>query len=139
MDSTVITHAASVFALFGLVWTIQLVHYPLFKYVEAPHWPRVHSFHSRNITFIVFPLMLIELLTSVQLFMEASNFTNIVSLTCALFSWLLTAAVFIPLHHRIATRPLLDVFSLLVRLNWLRTLIWTAAAGNVFAQLLEMK
>lgn len=104
----------------------------MFKLIEAPHWPRFHRIHSRNITFIVFPLMLIELLTSLQLFLNNENFSNSLALGCAAATWVVTIIVFIPLHNKVATRPLPDKLTLLSRLNWIRTLIWTLAAANAF-------
>ena len=139
LDSTTIVHAFAVFALFGLIWTIQLVHYPMFKYVEAPHWPRAHTAHSRNMTFLVFPLMLIELLTCLQLVIENGDLINIVSLSCCLLTWLFTLVIFLPLHQRVAVRPIPNLLALLTRLNWLRTIVWTISAANVFTQLLGEK
>lgn len=138
MSPTNITHALAVFGLFGLIWTIQLVHYPMFKLIEAPHWPRFHRYHSRNISFIVFPLMLVELLTSLQLFLGESTFTHNLSLACAVTSWLLTIVVFIPLHNKVASRPIPDLLQRLVRLNWLRTFVWTLATANVFVKLVSV-
>ncbi|MDQ8191127.1 hypothetical protein [Roseibacillus persicicus] len=137
MDTTEITHAFSVFALFGLIWTIQLVHYPMFKFVEAPHWPRFHRIHSRNITFIVFPLMLVELLTSLQLFLEDNSFSHSMSLGCAAATWLLTILIFVPLHNQIAIRPVPSKLALLAHLNWLRVVVWTLASVNLFTNLVS--
>lgn len=109
----------------------------MFPFIEAPHWPRFHRIHSRNITFIVFPLMLVELLTSLQLFIEQATVNHSIFLGCSLVSWLVTIAVFIPLHNRVANRPLPSLLANLARLNWIRTLIWTVTAATVFAELLS--
>lgn len=130
-----LVHAAAVFALFGLIWTIQLVHYPMFKYVEAPHWPRFHGLHSRNITFVVFPLMLIELLTALQLFVKESTSTNLIFVVCAGLTWLLTILLFVPLHGKVSNRPLPNIFDKLVAYNWTRVLAWTICAAATFADL----
>ena len=111
----------------------------MFKYVEAPHWPRAHTAHSRNMTFLVFPLMLIELLTCLQLVIENGDLINIVSLSCCLLTWLFTLVIFLPLHQRVAVRPIPNLLALLTRLNWLRTIVWTISAANVFTQLLGEK
>lgn len=110
----------------------------MFKFVEAPHWPRFHRFHSRNITFIVFPLMLVELLTSLQLFIGEDSFTNSLALLCSAATWLLTVTVFLPLHNRVAVRPDSSVFAKIVNLNWLRTGVWTIASVNAFTNLLSV-
>jgi hypothetical protein len=109
----------------------------MFKFVEAPHWPRFHQFHSRNITFIVFPLMLIELLTSLKLSLEYGGFNDSIALGCSVATWLLTIFLFVPLHNQVAVRPIPAKLEKLTRLNWLRTLVWTAAAANVFSNLVS--
>jgi hypothetical protein len=109
----------------------------MFKLIEAPHWPRFHRFHSRNITFIVFPLMLVELLTSLQLLSEENTFSNQLALGCSVTCWLLTALLFIPLHNKVAVRPKPSTLSTLTHLNWLRTGIWTIASVNVFTKILS--
>ena len=110
----------------------------MFKLIEAPHWPRFHSFHSRNITLLVFPLMLTELITSLQLFIAEESFSNTLALGCSAATWLLTFAVFIPLHNKVAVRPDSNVFSKLFFFNWLRTGVWTIASVNVFTNLLSL-
>ncbi len=62
-----LVHATAVFLLTGVIWTIQLVHYPGFADVERRRWPSYHRRHSRNIALIVLPLMLTELSTSAWL------------------------------------------------------------------------
>ena len=49
------------FSLVGLIWTIQVVHYPSFSYVDNDHYIDFQHFHMRAITYIVMPLMLFEL------------------------------------------------------------------------------
>ena len=56
-----LVHGCAVFLLTGMIWTIQLVHYPGFADVERRQWPAYHRRHSRNIYFIGLPLMLTEL------------------------------------------------------------------------------
>lgn len=135
MASIELVHAAAVFALTGLIWTIQLVHYPMFKFVEAPHWPRFHALHSRNITFIVFPLMLLELMTSLQFFVDIKSPTNTIFLACAATTWLLTFLIFIPLHGKVANRPIAKVFDKLVAFNWARVATWTICSAATFVDL----
>ncbi len=108
----------------------------MFQLIEAPHWPRFHRLHSRNITFIVFPLMVTELLTASLLVMNQMTFPNILATALAGCSWFLTIVVFMPLHRKISIRPLPRAFASLTRLNWLRVLVWTLAAVNALTRLL---
>ncbi len=81
--------------------------------------------------------MLVELLTSLQLYIINDNFDNTVFISCALLNWILTIVIFIPLHNSIATRPIPHLLARLTSLNWLRTLVWTVAAGNTFVSILS--
>ena len=64
--ATLITlaHAASTWALVGLIWIVQLVHYPLMATVGTPQFPSYHAAHAQRITWVVAPLMLAELATA---------------------------------------------------------------------------
>jgi hypothetical protein len=54
----------------GLIWCIQVVHYPLFENVGKDNFASFHSLHSIRITYIVLPVMCIEILTSFLLLGE---------------------------------------------------------------------
>ena len=56
-----IAHFAVSWALFGLIWTVQLVHYPAFRYIQEGQFTAFQHFHMQGITLIVLPLMLAEL------------------------------------------------------------------------------
>jgi hypothetical protein len=52
---------ATTAALVGLVWVVQLVHYPAFLYVADEQFSDFHQLHTRQITWVVLPLMGAEL------------------------------------------------------------------------------
>jgi membrane-bound metal-dependent hydrolase YbcI (DUF457 family) len=52
---------ATTLPLVGLIWTMQVVHYPLFAQVGREAFVAFHESHLRLITGLVGPLMLIEL------------------------------------------------------------------------------
>jgi hypothetical protein len=134
---TLLVHATAVFLLTGLIWTIQLVHYPGFADVERRQWPAYHRRHSRNITIIVLPLMLTELATSAWLLWHSLGTLHLVFLGCSLFTWLLTALVFVPIHQRIGARPNEGYLRKLNNSNWLRTLTWTICSIASFISLMN--
>lgn len=112
-------------ALFGLIWTIQLVHYPTFRYV--PDFTEFHPHHTGSITLIVMPLMLLELGLAFWLAWEAQwSWTYLVPLLMVLLIWGLTFFWAIPLHEGLAkVRDDLKIEEL-IRANWPRTFLWTA-------------
>ena len=48
----------------GLIWFVQIVHYPLFSEVMRPDFGVYEALHSRLTTLIVMPPMLIEIGTA---------------------------------------------------------------------------
>ena len=67
MDFLFFLNVISAFLLTGVIWTIQLVHYPSFHFIDKLSFTNFHNFHERRISIIVMPLMLIELITSIAL------------------------------------------------------------------------
>lgn len=127
-DPLLVTHALATVSLVGLIWTIQLVHYPLFLRVPPDAFTAYESEHMRRITWLVGPLMLVEAGTAILLILRFPE-SAIVWVGAALLAaiWILTATVQGPLHGRLA-RDGFDATRIrfLVRSNWVRTLAWTA-------------
>lgn len=106
----------------GLIWTIQLVHYPSFDFVEKNIFSKFHDFHSNRITLIVGPVMLLELVSAIFLYNENGWLLN---LTSVIFVWAITAFVSIPLHKKLKTQQTPQLIQKLVLSNWLRTVTWS--------------
>lgn len=127
----------------GLIWTIQVLHYPAFAYVDEGRFKKFHGFHSRNITFIVLPVMAIELLTAGALAFGALGTTLVwVNFIGVLLIWLSTFVVTVPLHNSLAAESDAKIIQRLVGTNWIRTLLWSARLillGFFIFQLLEAK
>jgi len=51
----------------GLIWLVQLVHYPSFRYVDTVNARDFHAYHTARISVIVMPVMIIELASSAAL------------------------------------------------------------------------
>ncbi|MFM8818912.1 MAG: hypothetical protein ACKOHI_13805, partial [Phycisphaerales bacterium] len=58
---------ASSWFMAGLIWVVQVVHYPLFGRVGSEGFAAYESAHARLITPIVGPAMLVELVSSIAL------------------------------------------------------------------------
>ena len=130
MNALLAAHFAATWALVGLIWTVQLVHYPLFAQVGADTFRAYHAQHTRNITFIVAPLMAAELLTAVLLLLRGAREPWLLaSFAPLLFNWLSTWRVQIPLHDRLAAGFDPGAHRRLVAGNWWRTLAWTVRGG----------
>lgn len=127
-------HMATTWALVGLIWTIQVVHYPLFAKVGVEAFPEFHRCHTRWITWLVGPLMLAEVAGAGWLvWVGLRDAAFLLGLPLLILVWVSTALVQVPLHDRLAGGLDEEVVRRLVRSNWLRTLAWTLRAGLLVA------
>ena len=112
-------------ALGGLIWTIQIVHYPLFALVGQESWQRYESEHQRRITRVVLPLMVANVALAVTLVVQRDELLAWANAAVAVGLFAATGAVYAPLHGEIARTFAPDRIRALVRLNWVRTAGWT--------------
>lgn len=110
----------------GLIWLVQLVHYPSFAWIDRQKFTVFHHFHSSRVTWIVGPVMGAELITAGLWFFEKSGPLTAVNLVSVLALWILTGAWAVPLHNRLAQgfEPL--THRRLLRANAWRTGLWSA-------------
>jgi DMSO reductase anchor subunit len=115
------------FGLLVLIWIIQLVVYPGFKYYRREELLEWHHRYTVQISYIVFPLMLGQLLvTGIQLWNKLSWYT-LGSLLIIVLLWSSTFLQFVPLHNKISREDFNEkTIVQLVRKNWFRTALWTA-------------
>jgi hypothetical protein len=122
-------HAVSTIALFGLIWFVQLVHYPLFHRVGPEGFAEYESSHQRRTSCVVAPLMCIEALTSVALMFSIHvgwpRFLALLGVVLVACIWLSTVLVQVPCHRKLTRGYDAEVTQRLVLSNWLRTVAWT--------------
>jgi len=132
-----LSNFASTWAMTGVIWTVQWVHYPLFASVGTDAFTRYQASHVSRITPLVGPLMLAELGTSVALLAfrppAASAPLLWSGLACVLVAWIATAAFSVPAHGVLGAGFDAAAHDRLVSTNWIRTLAWTAHAAIVTA------
>lgn len=96
---------ASTLFMTGLIWFVQIVHYPLFPSVGPRAFPRYEQLHAQRTGWVVFPPMLVELLTALAALLprlrpaQLSCPEAITSAALVLLLWLSTALLQIPLHN----------------------------------------
>ena len=116
-------------ALFGLIWVIQLVHYPSFSYIEQSRFLNFHQHHTQSITIIVAPLMLLELgLAAWLAYNSGFNWRETIPFVLVLLIWVSTVFIQIPIHQKLAEGKNLELIQKLVLTNWIRTVLWTVKA-----------
>jgi len=109
-----------------LIWMVQLVVYPSFTFYNLNNLRRWHDNYTKQITFIVIPLMIGQLTAiGMQLWSNLTWYTMFSGLLVFLL-WGSTFLKFVPLHNRITAGDF-DEKTLddLVRYNWGRTVLWS--------------
>lgn len=126
----------------GLIWVIQILHYPAFALIREERFSEFHALHSKNITFIVGPVMLIELATAALLVVKFSEQKFFwFNLFFLLVIWGCTALLSVPIHNDLALQQDQVLITKLVTTNWPRTILWTLrliALVIFFLQLMDV-
>lgn len=123
-----LVHAGVTVAMFGVILVVQVVHYPLFRYVGAETFRAYQAAHMRRISWVVVPLMTVEFATAVLLLWVRPAGLSIASVLLGiglvLFIWVVTAVMQVPAHRRLTDGFSPAAHRWLVRSNWARTAAW---------------
>lgn len=120
------SYLLSSFWMTAVIWFVQLVHYPSFRYIELSNMIKFSTFHQQSISIIVMPAMLIELFTIILLLsITGFNNTYIIQLVLLLLIWGATFLLSVPCHSKLISTPDYDTVERLIKTNWVRTIIWT--------------
>lgn len=134
-------NAAAAAFMTGLIWFVQVVHYPLMARVVGSGgegWrEQLRAYcgeHQRRTTLVVAAPMLIEAVAACVVVASLSGTEHVAWASALVLAgvWLSTCAVQVPIHGALeraddaarATR----LVRLLVRTNWVRTIGWSARA-----------
>ncbi len=110
--------------LTALIWFVQLVHYPMFEFLDDENFSIAMKFHQDTISYVVIPLMILELaLTAYQLYTSAT--LSFVIAAIVLCIWVSTFLLQVPLHKKLSYGKDRFTISSLVRTNWVRTTLWS--------------
>lgn len=125
--------AATLF-MTGLVWFVQIVHYPLMAHVGEAGFSTYSQQHAKRARLLIAPVMLAELATALLPLWSAlrpvSLPENAVKMSLFLLAliWLSTALLQVPLHTRLSRGWDAAAARRLVNTNWIRTVCWTLRA-----------
>ncbi|MEM7480122.1 MAG: hypothetical protein AAF481_03015 [Acidobacteriota bacterium] len=130
-------HAGATLAMVGVIWFVQLVHYPLFALASERQFAGFAEAHQRRTSWVVMPLMLTELTTAVLLLLDPplglDHRLLWLGIGLLAFIWISTALLQVPLHQRLTRHRDLSAIHRLVATNWLRTAAWTARGALALA------
>ncbi len=115
--------------LTGLIWFVQVVHYPLFRHVSNIEFSYFHQQHLACTTWVVAPPMLIEAISAlVLIYLDIrilSSVPFLISLALLALIWISTALLQAPTHKKLKREQERSTLRFLIRSNWVRTICWT--------------
>jgi hypothetical protein len=123
-------HAAATLFMTGLIWFVQVVHYPMFANVGREGFSAYAQLHSALTTWVVAPVMLVELAAAFYL-LTAPQVPRWLSITGAVLLaivWLSTLLLQVPRHEQLSHGFDATAHFWLVRTNWIRTIGWSLRA-----------
>ena len=130
-----LAHLLATLTMFGVIWIVQLVHYPLFSGVGQEGWAAYEAAHQVRITWIVGPAMVLELATAVGLVLSPPEAFPVWAVWAGALAvgaiWLATLLFSVPAHNVLSAGWDADAHARLVSTNWIRTALWTLRAGLV--------
>ncbi|MGF1677937.1 MAG: hypothetical protein ACFCUX_01955 [Candidatus Methylacidiphilales bacterium] len=136
-DHVLWLHVAATATMVGVGWFVQVVHYPLFLLVGESSHESHHRAHMKRTAWVVAPLMVLEVSTALMLIFHQSLFTRpdwfVASLGMLAALWVSTFAVQVPFHRKLEDGYDRRTIQWLVGTNWLRTVLWTARLGALWA------
>lgn len=125
--------------MFGVIWMVQVVHYPLMRFVAEPAFARFETAHRQRISWVVGPLMAIEGVCVLAFLFAAPAglpgwlpWAGAAAESVAIGTTVLVSA---PLHERLNARFDPALLDRLIATNWIRTAAWTTRAGLAIAML----
>lgn len=119
--------------LCGLIWVIQLVHYPSFRFIDSSQFVRFENFHCRRISMIVAPMMLLEVFSAAGLFYFEQSFFWSIHMIGLFFIWASTFFIQSKLHSNLLKSMNVKTIDFLILSNWFRTILWTLKAVSLLA------
>ena len=106
-----------------IIWMVQLIIYPCFKFVSAKLFNEWHKKYCFSIGFFVLPLMIVQLLVSILNLMENNDWFNF---TIVSSTWISTFLISAPIHSKLKKLGKSDkIIDLLIKTNWIRVILWT--------------
>ena len=118
-------HFLSTSLMVGIIWVIQLLHYPAFNFIKESDYVEFQHFHMQRISFIVVPVMILELFSAFMLVYYFRSNLLILCLIILLFIWLITFVFFTKLHQSLLDGYDKKIVDKLVKINWSRTVLWS--------------
>ncbi len=134
-DWLLLVHCASTLFMLGVIWFVQIVHYPLFQHVGDSGFVGYERQHTRRTGWVVALPMVAELASAVVLAWRMGGVLAWGGLSVLGLIWVSTGFWQVPAHRRLEGGFDVATHRRLVRTNWVRTVAWSARAVLALALL----
>ena len=114
-------HAAMTLFMVGVIWFVQIVHYPLFHRVGEAGFAEYERQHTRRTGYVLAVPMLVEFATAVALAWRFGGVLAWSGFLLLMAIWLSTWLWQVPAHRRLEQGFDDATHRRLVRTNWART------------------
>ena len=129
MELVLLVHVGATLFMVGLIWFVQIVHYPLFGRVGREGFAEYSVAHSHLTGLVVGPPMVVEAGTTVALVVRTPHgvpsWMPLLGLVLLAAVWLSTAFLQSPQHTVLGKGFAAASHRFLVASNWVRTVCWT--------------
>ena len=123
-------NVAAVLFMTGFIWTMQLVHYPLFDRVGEDAFPVYETAHNRLFALVAGPGVLAALVTAVLLLFarppQVPLWAAILGIVLLGVIMVSTALFQAPQHQALSGGFDREAYQFLLNTNWIRTAAWSA-------------
>ena len=128
-------HLVATVFMVGLIWFVQVVHYPLFDRISGDASIQYAAEHQRRTAWVVGLPMLVEGITTLWLFFDPINGRLLPLLGGLVLMKIHLSTIFlqVPLHKKLSQGYEREVVRKLVATNWVRTIGWTIRAAIAVA------
>ena len=128
-------HLVATVFMVGLIWFVQVVHYPLFNRISGDASIQYAAEHQRRTAWVVGLPMLVEGITTLWLFFDPINGRLLPLLGGLVLLKIHLSTIFlqIPLHKKLSQGYEREVVRKLAATNWIRTIGWTIRAAIAVA------
>jgi hypothetical protein len=113
----------------GLIWFVQVVHYPLMEGWPHDNFGSWEVAHRERTGTVVIPPMLIEGVVAVWLLVHRPRGVHplfpVFGMTALLGIWVSTFFLQVPCHLQLSTGWDAQTLRFLVNSNWIRTILWS--------------
>ena len=127
--------------LLGILWFMQLVHYPLFKRIKE-NFVKYEKEHLKRTAAFLVPLLVIDFALNVMLVisLEKGPYTFLISFALAMniITWLSAFFFQIEQHQTLSTHFSKSIVHKLVKTNWVSTIAWTIKSALVCALIIAI-